>query len=355
MADINNIRTLEDLTNVVSQLYYNLNKLDALYYDMFINPIPMTLELERYDENGQLTTVTLNNRAKDRMMTLSGAGSPNGVVSAITGTLYVDTASLTLYYKSTGSDAFGWVEIWSATNFKQNLQYLPVDGNGGQLTNLNADNIASGVLSVINGGSGSNNLTGLIKGNGTNPFTNAVDGVDYLGPSGMTGLVCYYPVASIPSGWLRCDGAAYSRTTYKNLFNKIGTTYGNGDGETTFNVPNLMDYYIKCWDGVRMFNGVQEGTVGTHKHNLEGTTGGTTGMRGQVPGITRRSEDDPTGVFSYERTGATAVDAGGNLIQGTLFFDAADHVHALTGTTAVNALDQENNVKNKALVPIIKY
>ena len=54
MADINNIRTLEDLTNVVSQLYFNLNNIERLYYDMFINPIPLTLELERYDEKVNL-------------------------------------------------------------------------------------------------------------------------------------------------------------------------------------------------------------------------------------------------------------------------------------------------------------
>ena len=44
--------------------------------------------------------------------------------------------------------------------------------------------------------------------------------------------------ASVPSGWLICDGAAVSRTTYSNLFAVLGTTYGAGDGSTTFNVPD---------------------------------------------------------------------------------------------------------------------
>lgn len=43
-----------------------------------------------------------------------------------------------------------------------------------------------------------------------------------------------------PSGWLPCNGAAVSRTIYSVLFNVIGTTYGIGDGTTTFNVPNLV-------------------------------------------------------------------------------------------------------------------
>lgn len=50
--------------------------------------------------------------------------------------------------------------------------------------------------------------------------------------------------STIPNGWLLCNGAAISRTTYANLFDKIGTTYGSGDGSTTFNIPDLRDRYI---------------------------------------------------------------------------------------------------------------
>ena len=45
--------------------------------------------------------------------------------------------------------------------------------------------------------------------------------------------------------WLPCNGAAVSRTTYKDLFDVIGTTYGVGDGSTTFNVPNLVGRFIQ--------------------------------------------------------------------------------------------------------------
>ena len=50
-----------------------------------------------------------------------------------------------------------------------------------------------------------------------------------------------YPLAGevVPTGFLLCDGAAYSRTEYLELFEVIGTLYGEGDGSTTFNVPNL--------------------------------------------------------------------------------------------------------------------
>jgi len=45
------------------------------------------------------------------------------------------------------------------------------------------------------------------------------------------------------NGWLLCDGAAVSRTTYVNLFNAIGTVYSVGDGSTTFNIPNFLNRF----------------------------------------------------------------------------------------------------------------
>jgi microcystin-dependent protein len=56
-----------------------------------------------------------------------------------------------------------------------------------------------------------------------------------------TGTILPWSAASLPSGFLECAGAAVSRSTYSALFGVIGTTYGAGDGSTTFNVPNLAD------------------------------------------------------------------------------------------------------------------
>ena len=53
------------------------------------------------------------------------------------------------------------------------------------------------------------------------------------------GTLLLYASATYPTGWLRSDGSAISRTTYADLFAIIGTTYGVGDGSTTFNLPNL--------------------------------------------------------------------------------------------------------------------
>lgn len=57
--------------------------------------------------------------------------------------------------------------------------------------------------------------------------------------SAGAGSITIWPTSSAPAGFLLCDGTAVSRTTYATLFGIISTTYGSGDGSTTFNVPNL--------------------------------------------------------------------------------------------------------------------
>lgn len=54
-----------------------------------------------------------------------------------------------------------------------------------------------------------------------------------------SGVVFPNASSSTPTGWLVCDGSAVSRATYSGLFSAVGTTYGVGDGTTTFNVPDL--------------------------------------------------------------------------------------------------------------------
>lgn len=59
------------------------------------------------------------------------------------------------------------------------------------------------------------------------------------------GTIYAFAGNNIPNGYLPCNGSAISRTTYASLFTVIGTTYGSGDGSTTFNLPNLTDKFIQ--------------------------------------------------------------------------------------------------------------
>lgn len=61
-----------------------------------------------------------------------------------------------------------------------------------------------------------------------------------IATANITGSITMYAGATAPNGWLICDGSAISRTDYADLFNVIGTTYGSGDGSTTFNIPDLQ-------------------------------------------------------------------------------------------------------------------
>lgn len=72
------------------------------------------------------------------------------------------------------------------------------------------------------------------------------------------GTILYVSTDSPRAGMLNCNGAAVSRTTYAALFAAIGTSYGSGDGSTTFNVPDLRGEFVRGWDNGR---GVDSGRV----------------------------------------------------------------------------------------------
>lgn len=67
----------------------------------------------------------------------------------------------------------------------------------------------------------------------------------------QTGMVCYFAQSTPPAGYLKRNGAAVSRTTYARLFAKIGTTYGAGDGATTFNLPDGRGVFDRGLDDGR--------------------------------------------------------------------------------------------------------
>jgi microcystin-dependent protein len=79
----------------------------------------------------------------------------------------------------------------------------------------------------------------------------------------LPGLVIpYAPTAAPPTGWLLCTGQAVSRTTYAALFAAIGTTYGSGDGSTTFNVPDMRGRFPAGADDMGTTRGAA-GRIGT--------------------------------------------------------------------------------------------
>lgn len=94
------------------------------------------------------------------------------------------------------------------------------------------------------------------------------------------GTILPFGSSNVPSGYMVCDGRALSRTTYNELFSVIGTTYGSGDGSTTFNIPNLkgkvsvgLDSNDTSFDELGETGGEKEHTltikeIPSHNHSI---------------------------------------------------------------------------------------
>jgi len=144
----------------------------------------------------------------------------------------------------------------------------------------------------------------------------------------------------VPDGFLECNGAAVSRSTYSALFNVIGTTYGSGDGKTTFNLPDLRGEFIRGWDhgrGVDPNRGI--GTnQGDAARNIKATAGvKDDGMKEHLSGPFYDA-----GGFSYD---AQSHGSGNGWILG---FD-------LSRIGSSYPVANENRPRNVAVMFCIKY
>lgn len=136
---------------------------------------------------------------------------------------------------------------------------------------------------------------------------------------------------SIPSGWLICDGAEVSRTTYATLYSAIGDTYGSGNGSTTFNVPDLRGRVPAGIDS--MGQGSANTITATEADSLGGEYGTETHTLtvDEMPAHTHdqaTSTEGSSGGGTYLAPGAGATpteSAGGdqphNNVQPTLFLN----------------------------------
>jgi microcystin-dependent protein len=95
------------------------------------------------------------------------------------------------------------------------------------------------------------------------------------------GAVLPFAQNSAPDGWLKCNGAAVSRTTYATLFAAIGETYGAGDGSTTFLLPDLRGEFVRGWDDARgvdagrAIGSTQADDFKAHNHDIPVGYGGS--------------------------------------------------------------------------------
>ena len=96
-------------------------------------------------------------------------------------------------------------------------------------------------------------------------LTSALGALGFENPAGS---IIMFSASTPPSGYLECDGAAVSRTTYADLFAVIGEDFGNGDGSTTFNLPDLRGEFVRGWDnGAGVDSGRALGTNQADAHH----------------------------------------------------------------------------------------
>jgi microcystin-dependent protein len=121
----------------------------------------------------------------------------------------------------------------------------------------------------------------LGAGSAADPYRVNVDLEGVAGASRITGEMIAFAGGTPPTGWLMCNGAAVSRTTYAALFAVCGETYGEGDGSNTFNLPDLAGRFPFGADGSHdrgTAGGVETITLTTgnlpaHTHTMAHTHG----------------------------------------------------------------------------------
>jgi microcystin-dependent protein len=161
-----------------------------------------------------------------------------------------------------------------------------------------------------------------------------------------TGGVTIYAASTAPTGWLLCDGTAVSRVTYADLFTVVGTTYGVGNGTTTFNVPNLKGRVPVGLDsGQTEFDALAE-TGGAKTHTL---TSAEMPSHTHTQNAHTHTQDAHTHLqnehthtqashtHSYQRQSTTALNGTGvDIINGDNAGTTGSATPTINGTTAVN-------------------
>jgi len=159
------------------------------------------------------------------------------------------------------------------------------------------------------------------------------------------GSIFSFASTTVPSGYLECNGAAVSRSTYATLFATISTTFGSGDGSSTFNLPDLRGQFVRGWannasntgDDGRSFASSQADQNKTHGHTASVT--------------------DP-GHKHVTKGHGTQDDGGSNVTGSTSGGSSSTSMNdANTGITVSVASDggAEVRVKNIALMYVIKF
>jgi microcystin-dependent protein len=201
-----------------------------------------------------------------------------------------------------------------------------------QLRDFQLGNQTSNQLSVAGGGTGltSAGAAGnVLTSNGADWTTAAPNYVP-------TGGMMMWGTASAPFGYLLCNGAAVSRSTYSALFAILGTAYGSGDGSTTFNVPDFRDRFpvgAGTTYSANSTGGSANATLVSHTHTATSTDAGHT-HNIQVSNLSGASVDDRLAGSGADYGIANVNDSGTNVKSSTASITTTISTEGSSGTNA---------------------
>jgi microcystin-dependent protein len=250
----------------------------------------------------------------------------NNVSPTFTGTPFAPTASPGTATNQIATTAFVAAAPGVGTAGTQNTS-----GTAAGITGTTTTAVPTGALA-----SGTADSTTFLRGDRT---WAVVEGVP-------AGTVIHVAMNTAPSGYLKANGAAVSRTTYAALFAVIGTTFGAGNGSTTFNLPDLRGEFLRGWDDGR---GVDSGrSFGSAQLDQMQRISGT--LQANIDGY--GGNQAASGLVKHIGTGPARTGADGGGFASSLYsFDSADSPNARVSSTTSG----ETRSRNVALLACIKF
>jgi microcystin-dependent protein len=214
---------------------------------------------------------------------------------------------------------------------------------GGATTQLivNGNARITGILTVGTSSVTINGSTNTISG--VSSVTDDFGGYLTIPP----GAVQFFARNTAPNGWMKANGANISRSAYAALFNALGTTFGTGDGSTTFTLPDMRGEFPRGWDDGRGADSAR--SFGTAQGDAIRNLTGFADIRGDgAPGAHHYTTSGTSGVFvTPDNISKTQHSANSRTVTSShgIKFDAAN----LVPTAA------ENRPRNISLLACIKY
>ena len=258
-ADLNNA-----LAAIVSVNSGSSDPATMYAYQLYADTTNNLLKQRNAGNSGWVTIGTLGttNWGLAALASPTFTGTPSApTASAGTNTTQIATTAFVVssYLPLAGGTVTGNITL----NAQSDIRFADADSSNYVALQAPAT-VASNLTLTLPAADGSSGQALTTNGSGALAFA-TIGGVP-------TGAVFYFAASTAPTGFLKANRAAVSRTTYAALFAITGTTYGAGDGTTTFNVPDLRGEFIRGWDDARgvdasrAFGSAQADEFKSHTH-----------------------------------------------------------------------------------------